>query len=138
MPESSSHFNLTAQPDIWAENSPAVVQIRQRYERAGLQTWNNARVSKLACDLNWTIWTLAAEAGAFTTFYDAKFDMFRLKLDKGLIQRAWKKNHWPVSLTVNFDRLEKYVQARDGKGPGLMLGAADRASAKIIAGGFCG
>lgn len=119
--------------NIWNERSPLVKMIGQRYERAGLHTWNNDRLSALAKGLNVTIWVLCAHAGYFKMIYDIRHDLFRLALDRTTIRHHWKANHWPVWATLHFDRMERFLKTRKMESGAVLLSVADGAVVKIMA-----
>jgi len=123
--------------DIWAENAPQVVFFRHAYERYGMQQWNNHRVSKLAADLNCTLWTLCAWAGCFVAWEDNKHCLVRLKLDVKLIRKCWGANSWPTHLVVNFERLENAVRAKNTKDlEGMFFGKIDKLGVQLLTGKF--
>lgn len=132
VPHPAKLKQLEKAPDIWNENSPLVTIIGQRYERAGLHTWNNARVSALARALQKTIWVLCAEAGFWRIMYDVRHDLFRVVIDRPLIRKTWKANHWPVWAALHFDRFERYVKTQKLEAGATLLAVADGAAAKVL------
>lgn len=118
--------------NIWNENSLAVQRTILAYENEGLHKWNNNRVSKLAHDLNCTIWALCAWAGALVTTHDTVHDYVRIRLDKNMVKKAWRENRWPMYLTINFDRIEHGVQFKKTGNPTHLLGKADRIVGKVL------
>lgn len=122
----------TRLPSIWNENSPLVRIIALQYEDKGLHQWNNARVAKLARALGKSVWVLAAQAGCFRFAYSPHHDMYRLVIDKARIQKCWTANHWPVWLTLHFQRLEDYEKARQKQAGACLLSTADEAAVKVL------
>lgn len=119
-------------PDVWNDHSPLVKIVAHRYERAGLHTWNNNRVAALCRALNKTIWVLCAEAGVFTTKYDKEHDLCRIWINRACIHAAWESNHWPVWMTLHFDRFERYVKTQQMAPGASLLGVADGAAIPML------
>lgn len=118
---------------IWNENSPLVHMIALRYESKGLHQWNNARVASLARALGKTVWVLAAEAGCFRYTFSTKHEIKRLTIDRARILKCWKDNHWPVWLTIHFQRFEDYLKTQQRDEGACLLSVSDGAAAQILA-----
>ena len=78
---------------LWEGDSPWVETIRYEFERLHLDDWNNARVFKTAELLHCTIFELCAIAGLF---------------DRDEVAKLIKKNRWPTTLTVQWNKLVRF------------------------------
>jgi hypothetical protein len=118
--------------DIWNERSPLVRIIAHQYERAGMHTWNNDRLSALARGLGKTIWVICAHAGYFKLFYDPTHDLFRINIDRAAIRKHWEANHWPVWATLHFERFEHFLKTKRMEPGAVLLGVADATAVKVL------
>lgn len=133
----SSKKTLPEAKAIWNDKSPLIQIILSRFEREGLHTWNNARVSALARALHKTIWLLAAEAGCVMPVYDQIHDVYRLKINHALIRSIWKSNRWPVWATLHFERFERYLKTNQLEPGACLLSVSDAVDSMILGGRRC-
>lgn len=112
--------------EFWNHNAPEIKLIRMEMERAGLGLWNNKRVVRLCRGYQCTIWTLCARAGAFNATYNGRTDRIVMELNTSLIRRCWTNNLWSPLLTVQFDRMEKYLAVRQNKPGATLISEIDR------------
>jgi len=74
-------------------DSPWISALRYEYEKQGLHKWTNAKVYQVAQIFHCTLQELCALAGEFRN---------------EAIARYRSKNLWPMSLTIQFDKLVKF------------------------------
>lgn len=86
--------------DLWnGDDSPTVKLLRMRYRRLGLDRWGNKRVIGLARAFKVTVHELCAFAGLFK---------------KADVERYWKKDRWPMAVTLHFAVLETLWSEKRG------------------------
>lgn len=79
--------------DLWAGKSPWVAGLFCEYQLEGLDKWDNARVEKCAILLGCPVADLCAIAGLF---------------DKVMIARFQRNDSWPIFLTVQWSKMERF------------------------------
>lgn len=87
--------------DLWEGDSPRIHLIKDHFRSLKLETWNNARVSRLARAMGVTIEELCALAGLF---------------GKPSVAAHWrhaeKDKVWPGPIALHFAQLEKFYYER--------------------------
>lgn len=105
---------------LWTLKEWKIAAIRARYVKAGLDKWDNYRVSRLCHALGISILELMAIVG-----YDAV----------GVAYIQWNKNKWPMPMAIHFSRIEQCAVAAGlltPLVPGAPMNEDDVAIVKLI------